>query len=163
MKKLISFLLLIVMCLSACSVKSVEEYYNSTEPEGEYKAAVSINCSTAVKYKSSKRIKSDILKNYRVSFNKGDTVFDLLKRACKENKIQFEYEGEGTSVYISGIDYLYEFDCGDLSGWEYSVNDEFPDVGCNAYHIKDGDNIKWLYTCDLGADVGNVYKGDYNV
>lgn len=162
MKKLIIFFLLIIFVFSGCSIKSADEYYSSTEPKGKLDAVITINCSTAVKYKNSKRKKSDILKNYKITFNKNDTVFDILKRACKENKIQFEYEGEGTSVYIKGIDYLYEFDCGSLSGWEYSVNDKFPNVGCNAYKAKDCDVIKWLYTCDLGSDIGNVYKGDKN-
>lgn len=162
MKKILSLNLLVIIILSGCSIKSADDYYSSTEPKGKLNATISINCSTAVNYKNSKVKNADILKSYSVSFNKGDSVFDLLKRACKENKIQFEYEGEGSSVYISGINYLYEFDCGDLSGWEYSVNDKFPNVGCNAYKLKDGDNVKWLYTCDLGADIGNKYKGDTN-
>ena len=162
MKRLLSLTLLVIIILSGCSIKSADDYYSSTEPKGKFIATISINCSTAVNYKNSKVKKADILKSYSISFNKGDTVFDILKRACKENKIQFEYEGEGRSVYISGINYLYEFDCGDLSGWEYSVNDKFPNVGCNAYKLKDGDNVKWLYTCDLGADIGNKYKGETN-
>ena len=160
MKRVISFSLLIILIFCGCSVKSADEYYNSTEPEGACKAVISINCFTAVNYKNSDRKNADILESYTVTFNQGDTVFDLFKRACRENKIQFEYEGEGTSVYISGIDYLYEFDCGELSGWEYSVNNSFPNVGCNAFKPDDGDTVKWLYTCDLGADIGNVYKGD---
>ena len=160
MKRLVSLSLLIILILSGCSIKSADEYYKSTEPKGKYNATISINCSTAVKYKNSKRKNPDILKPCNISFNKGETVFDILKRACKEYKIQFEYEGKGSSVYISGIDYLYEFDCGDLSGWEYSVNDKFPNVGCNSNNLKDGDVVKWLYTCDLGADIGNEYKGE---
>lgn len=160
MKKLLAFSFVVLLCFTGCSIKSEEDYYNSTEPKGKLKAVVSINCSTAVEHDKSKRDKAEILGDYTVTFNEGDTVFDLLKKACKENKIQFEYEGDGSSVYISGIDYLYEFDCGDLSGWEYSVNGKFPNVGCNAYNPSDGDEIKWLYTCDLGADIGNVYKGE---
>lgn len=160
MKRLILIVLLIILSFSGCSIKSADDYYSSTEPEGKYSAVISINCSTAVNYKNSKRKNADILKPFKTTFNKNETVFDVLKRVCKEKRIQFEHEGSDASVYIKGIDYLYEFDCGDLSGWEYSVNDKFPNVGCNAYKLKDGDNIKWLYTCDLGADIGNVYKGD---
>ena len=160
MKRLICFTFLLIFITTGCTIKSADEYYSSTESEGKYSASISINCSTAVNYINSERKKSDILKPRSVTFNKGDTVFDLIKRVCRENKIQFEYEGEGSSVYISGIDYLYEFDCGDLSGWEYSVNGKFPDVGCNSYNLKDGDIVKWLYTCDLGADIGNEYKGE---
>ena len=36
----------------------------------------------------------------------------------------------------------------------YSVNGEFPNYGCSAYALQDGDVICWVYTCDLGEDVG---------
>ncbi len=158
MKRLIFLPLFLAVIISGCSVKTAEDYYKK-DNSGEYTAAVSINCKTAVKYKGSKRRKAEILNSCRVKFNKDDTVFTALKKVCKNNKIQFEYKGSGDSVYIEGIDYLYEFDCGDLSGWEYSVNGKFPSVGCNAYKLKDGDIVKWQYTCDLGADIGNRYKG----
>lgn len=158
MKKLILFLSLIVL-LPSCSLKSADEYYNE-KASGNFSAIISINCKTAVNYKNSKKEKSDILSSYKVKFNKGDTVFTALKNACKDNKIQFEYTGSGDSVYIEGIDYLYEFDCGEHSGWEYRVNGKFPSIGCNAFKLNNGDKIEWLYTCDLGADIGNRYKGE---
>ena len=55
--------------------------------------------------------------------------------------------------YIEGISYLYEYDCGDLSGWMYRVNGEIPSVGCGEYRLRDGDCVEWLYTCDLGNDL----------
>lgn len=157
MKKLLIPIILI-LTFTSCSIKSAEDYYKETD-SGSLTATVSIDCSTAVKHKNSNRKKAVILKNYKVKFKEGDTVYTVLKNACKNNKIQFEYTGSGDSLYIKGIDYLYEFDCGDLSGWEYSVNGKFPEVGCNSYKLKDGDDVRWLYTCDLGADIGNKYKG----
>ena len=59
-------------------------------------------------------------------------------------------------VYISGINYLYEFDFGDLSGWMYRVNDTAPSVGCGEYHLSDGDFIEWLYTTDIGNDLAGT-------
>ena len=56
-------------------------------------------------------------------------------------------------AYVAGIQYLYEFDFGDLSGWVYHVNGVSPDVGCGAYALADGDRIEWLYTRALGNDV----------
>ena len=56
-------------------------------------------------------------------------------------------------VYIAGINYLYEFEYGDLSGWIYHVNGVSPSVGCADYILKDGDAIEWLYTLNLGEDV----------
>ena len=56
-------------------------------------------------------------------------------------------------AYIAGINYLYEFDFGELSGWTYRVNGEVPSVGCDKYELKDGDKVEWIYTCELGKDI----------
>ena len=59
------------------------------------------------------------------------------------------------SYYIEGINHLYEFDCGEQSGWMYKVNEWFPNYGCSSYELSDGDVIVWCYTCKgLGTDVG---------
>lgn len=88
----------------------------------------------------------------------GDTVYDILSRAVRYNRIQMEFQGAEEnpfgSVYIQGLHYLYEFSCGPLSGWMYLVNGDYPDYGCSLYELEDGDAIEWVYTCDLGQDVG---------
>ena len=91
-----------------------------------------------------------------VSFEKGETVFDVLKRTCRQNGIQMEFSMTPVyrSVYIEGIGNLYEFDGGPLSGWMYSVNGVFPNVGCSGCDLHDGDVIAWRYTCELGGDIG---------
>ena len=98
-----------------------------------------------------------ILTASKLTFEEGETVFDVLKRACKTAGIQLEYSWTPmyNSYYIEGIHQLYEFDCGNESGWMYQVNGWFPNYGCSAYNLKDGDVIVWQYTCKgLGADVG---------
>lgn len=96
-----------------------------------------------------------ILKPITVEFEEGETVFDLLKRICMDRKIHMEssWTPMYNSAYIEGIHNLYEFDCGSLSGWMYSVNGVYPNYGCSKAVIKEGDVIKWVYTCDLGKDV----------
>lgn len=86
-----------------------------------------------------------------------NTVFDALNTVCRNNDIQldFEYTPIFESNYIKGINYLYEFDGGKLSGWMYKVNDWFPNYGCSSYYLSDGDEIQWVYSCDLGNDVGD--------
>ena len=82
----------------------------------------------------------------------GDTVFDVLQRACRENGIPLEFSitpGTG-GAYIEGIDNLYEFDCGSLSGWKYKVNGVYPNVGCSSVTVQPGDTIVWQYTCRDG-------------
>ena len=95
-----------------------------------------------------------------VTFNEGESVFDVLLREMQNSKIHMEFENTPiyNSAYIEGIGNLYEFDCGELSGWMYKVNGWFPNYGCSRYMLKDGDKIEWVYTCDLGADVGGGYS-----
>lgn len=98
-----------------------------------------------------------ILGTTDMSFKKGDTVFEVLKRVCSRKGIQLEYSWTPMyeSYYIEGINHLYEFDCGNESGWMYKVNGWFPNYGCSEYTLKNGDTIVWCYTCKgLGADVG---------
>lgn len=98
-----------------------------------------------------------ILYTVDVSFTEGETVFDVLNRVCEDYGIQLEYSWTPmyNSYYIEGINNLYEFDCGQQSGWMYKVNGWFPNYGCSSYTVENGDSIVWCYTCKgLGADVG---------
>ena len=102
-----------------------------------------------------------ILTEKTVTFYEGENVFQLLRREAKANKIHMEFEETPiyNSAYIEGIHNLYEFDCGELSGWMYSVNGWYPNYGCSRYQLKEGDQVEWIYTCDLGRDIGgrNVF------
>ncbi len=97
-----------------------------------------------------------ILQSGEVAFAKGESVFDLLQRVCREKKIHMEFTETPiyNSAYIEGIANLYEFDCGFSSGWMYSVNGWFPNYGCSQYELQAGDEVCWVYTCDMGSDVG---------
>jgi len=102
-----------------------------------------------------------LLAETTVSLEENDTVFDVLQRTAREHKLQMEFNATPLydSKYIEGIGNLYEMDAGALSGWTYSVNGAFPGVGLNLCPVADGDAVQILYTCDLGADVGNEYIG----
>lgn len=91
-----------------------------------------------------------------ISFYEGESVFDILQRETKNNRIHMEYSffPGFNSNYIEGINNLYEFDCGKNSGWMYCVNGWYPNYGCSRYAVQDGDVIEWNYTCDLGRDLG---------
>ncbi len=103
-----------------------------------------------------------ILAETKLTFEEGESAFDLLKRVCRENGIHLEYSQIPLTggAYIEGIANLYEFDCGSISGWMYSINDKFPAVGCSDSKLSDGDRVAFLYTCDLGDDIGNHYSGE---
>ena len=100
-----------------------------------------------------------ILGETEVVFYEGETVFNLLRRETKKNKIHMEFNEVPMygSAYIEGIANIYEFDCGELSGWMYKVNDWFPNYGCSRYKLKEHDKVEWIYTCDLGRDIGGDY------
>ena len=140
-----------------------------TKPDTSQQATctISISCATILDNMDAcdpdkrEQVPQDgvILAPVEVGFQTGENVFDVLQRVCRENRIQMEskwtplYE----SAYIQGIHNLYEFDVGSGSGWMYSVNDWYPNYGCSRYTVQPGDVICWVYTCDLGYDVGGGY------
>ena len=90
-----------------------------------------------------------------VTFEEGDDVFTLLQRVCRENKVHLEFSEDPiySSAYVEGINNLYEFDGGELSGWYYSANGWFPNYGSSRYVVEDGDVIEWHYSCEMGHDL----------
>ena len=147
---------------------------NAQVDKGKKKyATLSVRCDTLLKSENYKvacdngkkdMIPSDgvIYAKKQVVFYEGESVFDVLLREMKNSKIHMEYEFTPmyNSAYIEGINNLYEFDGGELSGWMYKVNGWYPNYGCSRYQLKDGDVIEWVYTCDLGRDVGCDWMGD---
>lgn len=147
--------------------KPVEPQEQTTEDSKIY-CTFSISCATILDNKESMSdeikdiVPSDgwILKPEKVEIAEGESVFDVLVRLCKEKKIHMEYSFTPiyNSAYIEGIANIYEFDCGELSGWMYKVNDWYPNYGCSRYVIKNGDTVEWNYTCDSGRDLGREYQ-----
>ena len=102
-----------------------------------------------------------ILTTSTFEIEEGETVFDILKKACDSSEIPVEYSWTPLygSYYVEGINNLYELDCGEESGWTYKVDGWFPNYGSSSYKLKGGETIVWCYTCQgLGADLeGAVY------
>jgi len=98
-----------------------------------------------------------------VVFYEGESVFNVVQRETKRNRIHMESVNTPiyNSTYIEGINNIYEFDVGERSGWMYSVNGTFPNFGSSRYLLQDGDVIRWLYTCDRGVDIGGGAAADY--
>ena len=143
-----------------------QAYAQKSDPE-TLTCTLTINCSTILnnmdkltKGKDS-LVPSDgrLLNLTDVKFEKGDTVFNILQRELHSRNMHIEFSTSPLygCVYMEGICNLYEFDCGELSGWMYSVNGVFPSYGCSQYTLSDGDAIAWVYSCDLGYDVEKGY------
>jgi len=101
-----------------------------------------------------------ILEPTQVTFYEGESVLNVLVRTCKQQSIHMEYRNTPiyNSAYIEGIQNLYEFDCGELSGWIYLVNGWSPNYGCSRYALQDGDTVEWEYTCARGSGEGYYYS-----
>lgn len=160
-KNVIAVLLVVVLGITVVCVtnfSSAANYYTGEEIPKENAigtVTMTIRCDTIVGRGDSKYIPENgvILDTAEFQIEDGDTVYDMLIEAAKHYKIQVENEGSAGMAYISGINYLYALDYGDLSGWVYHINGEAPSVGCGEYILSDGDEIEWHYTCDLGNDV----------
>ncbi len=141
---------------------------NPSSPEKKTKCTISISCKTVLAHpndlsqsaKKSVPASGIILPPTEASFSEGESVLDVLLRITREHGIPMEYQYTPLykSSYIEGIGNLYEFDCGELSGWEYRVNGVFPKMGCSNYILTDGDTVEWLYTCDFGTDIGGTNR-----
>ena len=86
----------------------------------------------------------------------GESVFNVLQREMRRHGIHMSsrFTPVFNSAYVEAINNLYEFDVSALSGWMYRVNGWFPNFGASRYLLSPGDEIVWLYTVDLGRDLG---------
>ena len=169
-KNLLLLLVLLVVAgvvLLTCDIQSVDEFYLEHLEDiapGDPVVTLSIRCDTALENADDLTpglidyLPADgaILPPTQYVLRPGDTVFDVLYRAVRHEHIPLEYQKSPlyATIYVEGMGYIYEFSCGPTSGWVYRVNGSFPDRGCSAYELADGDVIEWVYTCALGEDVG---------
>ncbi|WP_214658884.1 leucine-rich repeat protein [Candidatus Formimonas warabiya] len=104
----------------------------------------------------------EILPFTEVPITEGMTIREALEVALATKEIRVI----GEEDYVEGIGpvtseavgrtvtSLSEFDSGNQSGWMVNLNDWFIDKGAHQFTVKDGDVVEWLYTCNLGADLG---------
>lgn len=95
-----------------------------------------------------------LLEPQKVGIFQGNTAFEATAYILKEYKIAFVYDP--ASKYVRSIGELAEFDYGSGSGWLYRVNGDFSDANRSSgeYLLQDGDRVEWLYTADMGRDLG---------
>ena len=115
-----------------------------------------------------------IISSRQVPFTDGDTVADVTLRLL--DALDFTYQHTGTTkngfylasigdFMLKGISYdsMGEFDAGSGSGWMITLNKDFIKYGASDFEVKNGDTIKWQYSCQLGADIGDPFYSDVSV
>lgn len=84
----------------------------------------------------------------------GETALEALIAITKQHGIQLDYRGgKGATTFIQGIGNVYEFDRGVGSGWEFRINDKFPDRSAGIVTLCKGDHIEWVYTTDYNENI----------
>lgn len=158
--------------------RSTTQTETTTAQENNY-CTVRIECKTIFsnldKFKENKKAflpsGGVILNNAKVQLKGGESAFDVIKKACGENscsdncqycrqsgiQLEYTYTPAFNNYYIEGIHQIYEKDCGSQSGWMFSVNGVFLDVGSSSYFVSPGDIVVFSYTCNMGEDIGNHY------
>ncbi len=140
------------------------------KPDTKEYAFVSVRVDTLLKeenyallpegIQSEKYVPSDgaILNQTKIAIEEGDTAWTVTRKALQMNSIHVDYTGATEtkygSIYVKGIQHIYERQAGSLSGWMYAINGKAPNVGVSSYEVKKNDRISWQYTVNLGKDIG---------
>ena len=126
------------------------------DPAPAASVSLYISCANAVGIQSGLPA-GGVLLSSTISITPGETVMQVLQRACRDAGIPMVNK----SGYISAIGGVYDHisDAYPSSGWMYCVDGWFPNYGAGSYTLSGGESIQWLYTLDGGADVGNTYMG----
>lgn len=112
----------------------------------------------------------DIVSERRFDFAENDTMMTVVLRALAENG--YGWTGTGGSkpqgVDDYEIDYLAsitkdgktlgEFSGSPQSGWMGTLNDWFVNEGFQQFELEDGDEIRVMFTQNLGMDLGGSWE-----
>lgn len=132
-----------------------------------------------------------IVEPIEVEFTSGESYADVLERVLKDKGLTYAKTGGGASFYLAGIDGvdcgtanipqsvktvlsgmgltlgtnktsgLYERAYTDYSGWMYSVNDSFPNVGMGALSAQNGDAVRVMFEICFGAELTGELTTSY--
>ncbi len=88
-----------------------------------------------------------IISSKKVSVKNGSSAYDAVKNACSQCNVTINATNSAYGVYVAGFNNIDEKDCGNMSGWLYSVNGVMPSKSCGKYILSNGDSIVFSYTC----------------
>ncbi len=155
---ILAVVLIAVLIIIFVDIKTPDDYYNdaSTALDDSTvigKVTFEIRCDTVIGEADYVPQNGVILSSGEYDIHNDDTVYSLLSRIAKIEKIQIDSSKTGSGVYVSGIGGIYEFDFGELSGWIYKVNGKVPSLSASEFKLSDGDVVVWYYTKNLGNDI----------
>lgn len=108
--------------------------------QAQIQVVFSVNCERAAAYDAG--YPKYLIGKTKCNVKKGTTVFDLLSEQCSRNGIAVVHQNKSYIVSIGG---LAEKDCGNSSGWMYTVNGKKPMTSASKYVLQDGDVVEWYY------------------
>lgn len=97
-------------------------------------------------------IEKSIYYNKAVNIAVGSTVEDMIKKVNdSDGAPEIIVTNSSYGAYVSEIDGLAEFDYGEMSGWNYRINDVEPSFGISLCKLNDRDSIVYFYGDPYGA------------
>lgn len=88
----------------------------------------------------------------KITVDKGSTAQDVIKQVLTDAGMSYTYE----DGYISAVNGLEALDNGDYSGWMYTINGKYPNIGVADKKLSSGDKIVLHYTDDYTKEKSAV-------
>lgn len=158
-RRILLAVILIVLIFSAAKFIRIDRKLSETNDESEKTGYVFITVDYSVVFEDGNYSKLSGGMKYagvlddsgyfayceRIYVSSEDSVFDVLYNYCLESDIPFDfqssYENLYGACYVRGIGGLYEGEICSSSGWKYSVDGVYPDVGMNEFYLSGGEEI----------------------
>lgn len=138
-------------------IKTAEEYYSQCVQDRNICVSVYVQCSEALSHLDSidERVNTAdvipengvVIERCEVWLGEGATAYDALVQAAKEQRVRVDASETLYGAYVSAIGHISEFGFGEMSGWLYCVNGEYPEVSCGSFFLSQGDVVEFCYTC----------------
>lgn len=130
--------------------KPADSATTTTQPPQSISVTVSVTCKDAVgngALKDGIVLPQDgnIIKSSGIVVKNKENVFEATRQACEKSGVTFLFTSSIYGKYVNKIGQIAEKECGAKSGWTYTVNGEYPQGSCDAYQLKNGDKIQWIY------------------
>jgi hypothetical protein len=90
-------------------------------------------------------------KEFKIGFEEGESVFDIMKRAKSQSKIDFKYDDFGGNLgvlitEINGVKNGNDSDWTQNKYWILYVSGKSSSVGCSSHKLNKSDtSIEWKY------------------